>query len=591
MRITLCFLLLFVSNAVFSQKSTALSDKEYLRLQDKFKLSLTSNVDSAFIYVDKIENSGNPAHKAFALVSKAYLFQLGSKMEESKKAYAKAFEYLDIVPVSAEKTKLNAYMLNISGSISWKKKNYSEALAQFQKGKRLSQSIHDEAQILKFNINIALINGEVGNFKSAITVLKESGRIIDKTKNLYTDDELVNIKGNLYSYLGAFYEKEYFSNKAKYQFLDSAEYFHKKTILYSKDFNDRKMLAQMNLGNIYYEKKEYTKAEKTYYDLLLLTKENGNTSIYYNVNFNLGRLYFYTKKYNNALTCFQKVDSIYNATKTGESEFGDANYYQAKIYDSYKNAQKAYDHSNIYLKALEKSQSKYNNEAMEVNYAMGTENLRKEISAIQKKYKNAIFLKNTLMGFVAVLFAVLLFVLFRNVKKRKGIEEKISLLIAEHKANLENRNKEQEEVIVLVNTFSEDKGTQLSIDEEKENEIVRKLINLEKKLQYLTPDFTQQSVAKKIKTNTTYLSYVVNKRFGKTFSEYVNELKINYVINEMISNPTFRKYSTQAMAESVGYKNAVSFTKTFSKRTGITPVQFIRKVENEETALSKIIKE
>ena len=48
--------------------------------------------------------------------------------------------------------------------------------------------------------------------------------------------------------------------------------------------------------------------------------------------------------------------------------------------------------------------------------------------------------------------------------------------------------------------------------------------DIEDKLVFLNQDYTQQFVAKKIKTNTAYLSFVVNKRFGKTFSEYANEL-------------------------------------------------------------------
>jgi YesN/AraC family two-component response regulator len=88
-------------------------------------------------------------------------------------------------------------------------------------------------------------------------------------------------------------------------------------------------------------------------------------------------------------------------------------------------------------------------------------------------------------------------------------------------------------------------------------------------------------VAKKIKTNTAYLSYVVNKRLGKSFSEYANELKLNYVINQLITNPTYRKYSTQAIAESAGFKKANSFTISFKKRTGLTPVQFAEKIESE----------
>ena len=119
-----------------------------------------------------------------------------------------------------------------------------------------------------------------------------------------------------------------------------------------------------------------------------------------------------------------------------------------------------------------------------------------------------------------------------------------------------------------------------NIDDEKERDILEKLIVLEEKKYFLDPNYNQQNVAKKIKTNTTYLSNVVNKNFGKTFSEYSNELKINYAIEQLINNPVYRKYSTQAIAESVGYKNANSFTISFKKRAGMTPAQFILNIQN-----------
>ncbi|WP_083380501.1 helix-turn-helix domain-containing protein [Flavobacterium frigoris] len=84
-----------------------------------------------------------------------------------------------------------------------------------------------------------------------------------------------------------------------------------------------------------------------------------------------------------------------------------------------------------------------------------------------------------------------------------------------------------------------------------------------------------------MKTNTYYLSGVVNNYYNKSFSEYLNELRINDAIGVMISNATYRKYSTQAIAESVGFKNAVSFTKSFNKRKGVTPVKFIKGLEKD----------
>lgn len=579
MRIAIFYLLFFMANAVFSQNSRQISEREYLYLQQKFKSTVYSNVDSAFIYVDRMEKSENPMHKAFALGSKAYLLQNIAKSSESKKVYAQSLEYLNKVPESRKKIELNAYLLNMGGLIDWKRTDYSKALLKYHKGITLSQKINDYPQVLKFLSNIALINGDIGNFKLAISASREALKGVEKNRDMYIVEQFENEKAIIYYNLGSFYEKSYHRNKTKHQLLDSAEYFYKNTILFSKDAAGRKMGAQINLANLYYLSKEYVKAEKVYYDLLSVAKENALVSQYYTINYNLGHLYYDTKRYDDALTCFQKVDSIFNLTKTDEAQFIYANYFQAKIYTGYKDTEKASYHSKICEDAYEKHESKLNNESMEANYVLGSINLEKEIRDIREKNKNAKFLRNAQIFFVVAVFIILLFILFRNIRKRKGVEEKISTLIAEHKASMESKNSLEE--LYSVKVPHEDKTSQLSIDEEKEDEIIKKLIQLEKKRQFLNADFTQQAVAKKIKTNTTYLSYVVNKRFGKTFSEYVNELKINYVINEMILNPTFRKYSTQAMAESIGYKNAVSFTKTFSKRTGVTPVQFIKKLETD----------
>lgn len=202
---------------------------------------------------------------------------------------------------------------------------------------------------------------------------------------------------------------------------------------------------------------------------------------------------------------------------------------------------------------------------------------------IQEKYKYDVFLNKALKVFYVVLFVAIVFLLIKNIRDKNKAHKKMNALIEEFKANLEKKNLPETEEIVLDLEPEEEihlkkENVNLSIDEAKENKIVEKLLALESKHEYLNADFTLPYVAKKIKTNTTYLSYVVNKRFGKSFGEYSNELKINYVINEMITNHMYRKYSTQAIAESVGFKNAVSFAKSFRKRTGVSPAQFANNI-------------
>lgn len=113
------------------------------------------------------------------------------------------------------------------------------------------------------------------------------------------------------------------------------------------------------------------------------------------------------------------------------------------------------------------------------------------------------------------------------------------------------------------------------LSQENENEIIQKLQQLIEKKLFLNPNFTQQFVAKKIKTNTAYLSYVVNKYYEQSFSSYLNDLRIKFIIEQIESNPKFREYTTQAIAESAGFKNADSFTISFKKKTGLTPFQYI----------------
>ncbi|MET0759851.1 MAG: helix-turn-helix domain-containing protein [Flavobacterium sp.] len=589
MKYPIYFLLLFITNTIFSQNKTVLSDSEYIILQDKVRSLINSNIDSAFIFADKMERSNNYVHKAFASGAKSYLFQRKGDSIQSKKFYRQAFNFLDKVSMSREKTKLNSYLLNFGGLIDWKNSAFSEALDKYQQGKKLSQSIEDQIQVVKFNNNIALINGEVGNYKLAISASKESDRITDGIEYLYSEDQFIRNKSNINFNLGSFYETYYVRNKSKKNLLDSAEYYYKKSINFSKNLIINKVVAQKNLGNIYYLKNDFGDAEILYQSMLMTTKENGMTSEYCNVNYNLGDLYFTLKKYNKALVFFQKVDSIYISSKINHLEYTNSNYYQAKIYDIYKNQEKALMHSKIYLDNFEKNESKLNEETLEVNSKLGNLNLKKEMDDVQKEYKNKVLLKKIASVFFAVLFVCLLVFLIKSAKEKKKTNEKINALIEEYKDNLDKSNKSLNDLLKENNIAEEVANSEykktintINIDEIKENEIVEKLKNLENKFYYINSDFTQQLVAKKIKTNTTYLSYVVNKRFGKTFSEYSNELKINYAINEMISNPTYRKYSTQAIAESVGFKNAVSFTKSFSKRTGVTPVQFTKRLESEK---------
>ncbi|WP_299250547.1 AraC family transcriptional regulator [uncultured Lacinutrix sp.] len=117
------------------------------------------------------------------------------------------------------------------------------------------------------------------------------------------------------------------------------------------------------------------------------------------------------------------------------------------------------------------------------------------------------------------------------------------------------------------------------IDDKKVEEILIKIQKLEDKQYYLRQDCTMHNMAKKLKTNTSYLSKIVNTHLEKSFSTYINELRINHAILELKNNKRLRSYSVKGIAEEMGYKNADAFSRYFKVATGISPTVYIKKIE------------
>ncbi|MNQ46904.1 DNA-binding transcriptional regulator AraC [compost metagenome] len=580
MRLIISFLLLFVLNIGFSQKKQ-ISEQEYLALQSKIRLHFNANVDSALVYAYQMEKSNNNKHLAFANGAMSVFFQKKGNTKESQKRYKAAFYYLKKMPESNDKTQMKSYIYNYGGLVEWTRGNFSKALEDYQTSLKFSAQIGDVKQIIKIKGNIALVNEAVGNYQLSIKNLKSLIGFVDENERVFTKVELLNYKSSYNLGLGTAYESYFMKNLNKRYLLDSAEYYYKKTINYSQNFVDNKISAQLSLGNVYNWKHDFKSAEKTYYDVIFLAQQNNIIDAVCIANYNLGDIYYTTKKYDKALVFFKKCDSVAAISNTNRIAYLKSNFYQAKIYNILKKPDLAYKHSKIYLDNYEQYEAKLSEEALEVNYKQGVDDLSTEMISIEKKYKNDVFLNRGLKVFYVLMFVGIVFLLIKNIRDKNKANKKMNALIEEFKANIEKKNNPEFEVQEKEEFALEQEEIQLkkenvnlSIDEAKENKIVEKLLALESKHEYLNADFTLPYVAKKIKTNTTYLSYVVNKRFGKSFGEYSNELKINYVINEMITNHMYRKYSTQAIAESVGFKNAVSFAKSFRKRTGVSPAQF-----------------
>ena len=117
-----------------------------------------------------------------------------------------------------------------------------------------------------------------------------------------------------------------------------------------------------------------------------------------------------------------------------------------------------------------------------------------------------------------------------------------------------------------------------SISKSLEEDVLTRLQEFENSSLFLDEKLNIQRLAKNFGTNSSYLSSIINEKKGKTFKQYIGELRINYLIKTLQSDTKLRSYTIQALAQEIGYTNASSFSRAFKNQMGITPSEFIKKL-------------
>ena len=120
------------------------------------------------------------------------------------------------------------------------------------------------------------------------------------------------------------------------------------------------------------------------------------------------------------------------------------------------------------------------------------------------------------------------------------------------------------------------------LDNLKEIELFAKLtILFERQKIYLNPNLKLGDIAKKLKTNSKYLSQVVNNQTNNNLIYYVNLYRIEEAKRKII-NDEYQHLTTYGVAQTCGFKNKSTFYKVFKEITNMTPKDYIRLVKSHE---------
>ena len=230
-----------------------------------------------------------------------------------------------------------------------------------------------------------------------------------------------------------------------------------------------------------------------------------------------------------------------------------------------------------YLKLGENDKSShYNDEYRHLKDSL-TNAEKKNANAVMKKMvtevdegnkKNTNKLLVWVSGLVLIVILVALFFWRRNSRQiHKNYEQMIE------KLKNDALNKDVKQTIA---------PTQHNISSDTERKILLSIEAFEKSSKFLKKDITLGLLANQFDTNTRYLSEIINKNRFQSFNNYLNGLRIDYIIHKLYNQPKYREYKISYLAEECGFASPQVFILAFRKIYGVTPFYFIQNLKKEE---------
>ncbi|GEM_PF-2296260 len=171
-----------------------------------------------------------------------------------------------------------------------------------------------------------------------------------------------------------------------------------------------------------------------------------------------------------------------------------------------------------------------------------------------------------------LLFVVLFFVYYKREKKR--IQAQTEKIIRELK--LEQKTK----ILEIDKVEEEIKSTNIQISEQTEKLIYERLLAFEESKMFTERNFTLSNLATILETNNKYVSFIINKYYDENFNEYINTLRLKYIVKLLYEDKSYLSYKISYLSEKSGFSSHSKFTQSFKKKYKIGPSEFIKELKS-----------
>ncbi|KZS38177.1 hypothetical protein AWE51_19250 [Aquimarina aggregata] len=546
------FFLFFISLTGYGQSFVApdsLKSKTYDELVDQFYSNLTDS-SIAVIQANKYLELAKKDADTMKIMNGYYFHSVLNSSDLSLK-YSDSI--INILDNERYHSKDYPSLVYLSKAIFYYDKgNFTKALDNFFELQKESEKYQNFYLLSTSKNGIGILKSRLGKNKMALRILKESYNFFLKEKENYPSEYLETIFALSDSY-------------RRNKLLDSASIMNQYGFKESFNLKEANMAVYftLNEGVTQYQLGEYSVAKdslKKSMDQLYENNDLANLSIaHYYLGKTLTSLNFKSK----GIKEFIKADSIVQKISEVMPETRDG-------YEILINHFKENDDKNNQLKYLERLilidstiNNNYKDLSEKINKEFDTPQLLQEkqkvITALEAENKS-IYSKNII---ISLLLGLSLFgVIYYNYRQR--LFKKRFIQLRDKTAKKDDASKQ---------------SSGSTLNKETVNNLLDQLQKFEENKGFLKATLNAKDLAKSFGSNSSYLSKVINTFKEKTFSTYINDLRIDFVIDRLQKDRMFRKYTIKAIAQEIGFNNAEAFSKAFYKNTGIYPSYFIKELE------------
>ncbi|WP_374445999.1 helix-turn-helix domain-containing protein [Epilithonimonas sp.] len=306
------------------------------------------------------------------------------------------------------------------------------------------------------------------------------------------------------------------------------------------------------------------------------------TEIYY-----LGLTNWKLGNHSVAVKYLENIDKEYDKTNQLDPQFRSAYEILIKYNDSLGNTKKQLEYINKLMHLDDSYEKNYKYLYPKINKEYDSKKLLEEKQSIENMLK----LQKRAFYLALVVFILLLtYFLIRYYRLKKIYKQRFEDLLRKNEAKdslitIAKQEESLDQIFVLNDNdyFKKIPGLNPNIVKN----ILSKIDEFEAEKKFLNPQVSQKTLSESFGTNSTYFSKIINTYKNKNFNIYINDLRLDYILELMKSDSKYIHMDVKELANLSGFMNAENFSDNFHRKFKIKPSYFIKMMKENTTISSQ----